>query len=78
MSLSADDKREIREEIWNGFKAFFEEQGLTFSEFSADHKFVHDLRKSTCTVRKASLWTLTTIGIAALAGLVWGAITGKF
>jgi len=78
MSLSADDKREIREELWKGLKEFYAEQNLTSAQHANDHQFVYDLRKSTRTIRKASLWTLTTTAIAALAGLIWGAITGKF
>ena len=78
MGLSADDKREIREEIWNAFREIYKEQGFTMAEHMKDHQFTHDIRKSAGTIRKASLWTLTTMAISAFLGLVWCAITGKF
>lgn len=78
MALSADDKREIKEEIREGLKEFFSEQGMTIAHHTDDHRFVFGLRKSMGTIRKASWWTLTTTGIIALIGLIWGAITNKF
>lgn len=78
MALSTDDKREIREELWKGLKEFYAEQDLTIAQHTRDHLFVYTLRKSTCTIRKASLWTITVTVVCALAGLVWGALTGKF
>lgn len=78
MALSEDDKREIREELWSGLKEFYAEQDLTIARHSKDHQFVHNLQKSACTIRKASLWAMTTTAIAAFLGLVWGALTGKF
>lgn len=77
MSLSEDDKREIREEIWKGLKEFFLEQGLTTAEHSKDHQFVKGWRESIKTVRMASWVTLITTGILSLLGLVWAALRGK-
>ena len=78
MSLSSDDKREIREELHKGLKEFYADQDLTIAQHTKDHQFTCSLRKSTCTIRKASLWTITVTLVCALAGLVWGAMTGKF
>lgn len=78
MALSEDDRREVREEIWKGFTLFFQEHGVNPSDFAADHHFVTTWRDSTKTVRRASWWTITTLFITGLAGLIWAALSEKF
>lgn len=78
MALSENDKIEIKEVVREGLREFFEEQGLTVAQHTNDHRFVYDLQKGVSTVRKASLWTVTTMAVAALLGFIYGALTGKF
>ena len=74
MALSEDDKREIREEIREGFKEFFAEQGITIAEHSEDHRRWRSLWEGIKAVRMAGLVTLVTTGITGLLGLLWMAL----
>ncbi len=71
MALSEDDRRAIREEIWNGLKQFFAEQGITMAEHSEDHRRWRGLWEGIKAVRIAGLVTLVTTGITGLLGLLW-------
>jgi len=77
MGLSDDDKREIREEIRGGFKELYEEQGFTKAEHMQDHEAMHNIRKCSGTIRKASIWTITAFVVSSFLAICWCAMTGK-
>ena len=72
MALSNDDKREIREEIRGGLRSFFEELGISPAELAQNLQFIGELRGSIKQIRWATLWTITSLVITGVVGVVVG------
>ena len=77
MALSEEDRREIREEIKSCFRQELHEQGMDLHSHARDHEFISAMRGGTCTIRKASIWTLTAVLLGGFLGLIWAVLTGE-
>jgi len=75
MALSDQDKREIQEQISQGFDKLLEYQGLDFNKHSEHHTFICALRKRVQTAWKAAIWTIVGVMTAGVLGLIWQAIS---